>query len=57
MSLSKGNNNVTAEFTVLFYENLIDKKSPLQMVYLKTQREIAKKHPDPYFWASFVLIQ
>lgn len=57
LSLWKVDDKVTAEYMLTFYDYLIGKKFSMQQAYLNTQREIAKRYPDPYHWASFILIQ
>ena len=57
LSLWKVDDAVTKEYMTSFYSFLISEKSTMQEAYVKTRDTIKKQHPEPYFWASFVLIQ
>lgn len=55
MSLWKIDDASTADFMSLFYNNIAGGKS-LQDSYRLTISEMREKYNDPYFWASFVLL-
>ncbi|WP_339713290.1 CHAT domain-containing protein [uncultured Kriegella sp.] len=57
LSLWKVDDMVTKEYMNAFYSYLIQNKLPMQEAYAKTRETIKKAHPEPYYWASFVLIQ
>ncbi|SDM82433.1 CHAT domain-containing protein [Kriegella aquimaris] len=57
LSLWKVDDMVTKEYMTAFYSYLLQKKLSMQEAYAKTREDIKKAHPEPYFWASFVLIQ
>lgn len=57
LSLWKVDDNVTQEYMVDFYSNLINKKMSIQEAYFETQNTIKSKYPNPYYWAAFVLIR
>ena len=46
---------VTKEFMIAFYDNLL-KYQDKYRAYKTAQLQIKKKYNDPYYWASFVLI-
>ena len=58
MSLWKVNDKVTAEFMTTFYERLADKNNAWnkRKAFEETKEIIRKKHPDPYLWAAFVML-
>ncbi|WP_460218556.1 CHAT domain-containing protein [Psychroserpens sp. MEBiC05023] len=56
VSLWKVDDNVTQEYMVEFYNNLIEQKKSIQDAYFRTQNKIKAKYPNPYYWAAFVLI-
>ena len=54
VSLWKVDDNVTKEFMLCFYKNLIYYKNT-SIALRQTKLEIRKIHPEPYYWAPFVL--
>jgi hypothetical protein len=54
VSLWKVDDNVTKDFMLCFYKNLI-KNSNISKALRETKLEIKKNHPEPYYWAPFVL--
>lgn len=48
-------NELTQEFINSFYLHLPDSKD-YNSAFIATQREFRKRHPDPYHWAPFILI-
>lgn len=55
MSLWKIDDTSTAEFMPIFYNNIAEGQ-PLQESYRHTVTEMRARYQDPYFWASFVLL-
>jgi len=47
--------NETVEFVTTFYEKCLTGK-PVKQAFYETQETMRTKHPDPYFWAGFVLV-
>jgi CHAT domain-containing protein len=56
VSLWNVNAKVTADLLSLFYKNWFS-GAPLSEALRNAQDAIRKEHPQPYFWASFVLIE
>lgn len=58
MSLWNVDDKVTSEFMVAFYEQLTDKTNNWnkRKAFEQTKEIIRKKHPDPYYWAAFVML-
>ena len=58
MSLWNVDDKVTPEFMVAFYEQLTDKANNWnkRKAFEQTKEIIRKKHPDPYYWAAFVML-
>lgn len=56
VSLWKVDDKVTQEFMVQFYKNLFSETS-ISSALRKTKLDIKKQHPEPYYWAPFVLYQ
>ena len=58
MSLWEISNNVSQEFMTTFYERLM--AQPNEWDKLKAFREtkaiIRARHPEPYYWAAFVML-
>lgn len=48
-------NDLTQEFINSFYDNLPGSKN-FNEAFVKTQRTFRHRHPDPYIWAPFILI-
>ena len=53
-SLWKVDDKVTQEFMVNFYGNLAEDKSISESLW-RAKLAIKKMHPEPYYWAPFVL--
>lgn len=58
MSLWNVDDKVTSGFMVAFYEQLTDKANNWnkRKAFEQTEEIIRKKHPDPYYWAAFVML-
>ncbi len=58
MSLWNVDDKVTSEFMVAFYGQLTDKANNWnkRKAFEQTKEIIRKKHPDPYYWAAFVML-
>lgn len=58
MSLWNVDDKVTSEFMVAFYEQLTDKANNWnkRKAFEQTKEIIRKEHPDPYYWAAFVML-
>ena len=58
MSLWNVDDEVTSEFMVAFYGRLTDKANNWnkRKAFEQTKEIIRKKHPDPYYWAAFVML-
>ena len=58
MSLWNVDDKVTSEFMVAFYEQLTDKANNWnkRKAFEQTKEIIRKNHPDPYYWAAFVML-
>ncbi len=54
VSLWKVDDKVTQEFMVQLYKNLFSETS-ISSALRKTKLDIKKQHPEPYYWAPFVL--
>ncbi len=48
-------NELTQEFINSFYRNIPESKD-FNEAFVKTQRTFRQRHPDPYIWAPFILI-
>jgi CHAT domain-containing protein/Tfp pilus assembly protein PilF len=55
MSLWKVNDEVTRELMVAFFKNWTNGMKK-RAAFLKAQKEIQKKYPDPYYWGAFVMV-
>ena len=55
MSLWKIDDKTTSEYMSLFYNNLTSGLSKHES-YKRTVAEMKKKYLDPYYWASFILL-
>ncbi|MGV3603009.1 MAG: CHAT domain-containing protein [Dyadobacter fermentans] len=56
MSLWKVPDNETAKMMTYFYQHLMaDKNFDVESAFRKTQQQMIKEHPSPYYWAGFVL--
>lgn len=58
MSLWSVSDKTTSEFMTTFYERLADKNNAWnkRKAFEETKEIIRKKHPDPYLWAAFVML-
>ncbi len=56
MSLWQAHDNSTKELMGLFYTYLLRDELPVPEALQKAQSEIAKKYPDPFYWAGFVVM-
>ena len=58
MSLWSVSDKITSEFMTTFYERLADKNNAWnkRKAFEETKEIIRKKHPDPYLWAAFVML-
>ena len=58
MSLWNVDDKVTSEFMVAFYGQLTDKANNWnkRKAFEQTKEIIRKEHPDPYYWAAFVML-
>ena len=58
MSLWNVSDKTTSEFMTTFYERLADKKNAWnkRKAFEEAKEIIRKKHPDPFHWAAFVML-
>lgn len=58
MSLWNVDDKVTSEFMTTFYECLADKNNAWnkRKAFEQAKEIIRKEHPDPYYWAAFVML-
>ena len=56
MSLFKVSDDITQELMGLFYQNWIGRGLELRSAFNQAKMELKKKHPEPLYWASFVLV-
>lgn len=58
MSLWEISNNVSQEFMTTFYERLMAQNGAWdkQKAFRETKAIIRARHPDPYYWAAFVML-
>jgi CHAT domain-containing protein len=56
MSLWTVSDEATQELMNYFYQNWITKKINKKEAFIKAQKELRKKYPEPYYWAAFVLV-
>jgi CHAT domain-containing protein/tetratricopeptide (TPR) repeat protein len=55
MSLWKVNDEVTKELMTEFYSLWVEDRTKRQ-AFLLAQNKIREKHPEPYYWAPFIMI-
>ncbi len=55
MSLWKVSDQVTQELMTEFYRYWVDNR-PKREAFLMAQNKVRQSHPEPYFWAPFVMI-
>ena len=56
MTLWTVSDQVTKEFMLLFYENLIKKKWDKRKAFEQAKTQIRKKYEEAYYWAGFVML-
>lgn len=58
MSLWEISNNVSQEFMTIFYERLMAQNGgwDKQKAFCETKEIIRERHPEPYYWAAFVML-
>lgn len=58
MSLWEISNNVSQEFMTIFYERLMAQNGgwDKQKAFRETKAIIRARHPEPYYWAAFVML-
>lgn len=58
MSLWNVSDKTTSEFMTTFYERLADKKNAWnkRKAFEETKEIIRQRHPDPFHWAAFVML-
>lgn len=58
MSLWNVSDKTTSEFMTTFYERLADKNNGWnkRKAFEEAKEIIRKKHPDPFYWAAFVML-
>ena len=58
MSLWSVSDKITSEFMTTFYERLADKKNAWnkRKAFEEAKEIIRQRHPDPYYWAAFVML-
>lgn len=58
MSLWRVSDKTTSEFMTTFYERLADKKNAWnkRKAFEEAKEIIRQRHPDPYYWAAFVML-
>lgn len=58
MSLWSVSDKTTSEFMTTFYERLADKKNAWnkRKAFEEAKEIIRQRHPDPYYWAAFVML-
>jgi CHAT domain-containing protein len=54
MSLWKVDDAVTQKLMVKFYQKLIAYEDT-RRAFREARAEIKKEHPEPYYWAAFIL--
>lgn len=57
MSLWSVNDETTQKLMIEFYSNWIEKKIPLNEAFKSAKLNLKKEHPEPFYWAPFVLIE
>lgn len=58
MSLWNVSDKITSEFMTTFYERLADTHNAWnkRKAFEEAKEIIRKKHPDPFHWAAFVML-
>lgn len=57
MSLWKVDDEVTQLYMTTFYDLWINQEYTIRDAFQKTQSIIKSKHPHPYYWGAFILIE
>ncbi len=57
MSLWKVDDSTTKDFMIAFYQKWLEGQKTIPEAFRETQLEMRKKHPNPYFWAPFILVE
>jgi CHAT domain-containing protein len=57
MSLWKVDDNRTQDLMAVFYENWLDKGLASPEAFEKAKAAMRQKHPNPFYWAGFVLVE
>lgn len=55
LSLWNVDDNVTKEFMIEFYKDLLQTNSKYE-AYISAQKSIKNKYIDPYYWAAFIML-
>ena len=58
MSLWNVSDKVAAEFMTAFYERLVDRATggDRRKAFEQAKEAVRSKHPEPYYWAAFVML-
>ena len=56
MTLWSVSDKVATEFMIKFYESLAENNWDKHKAFEQTKSYIRTKHPDPYYWAAFVML-
>lgn len=54
-SLWKVSDDATSKLMISFYKQLVS-GTEIHEALIKAQQEVAKLYPDPYYWASFIML-
>jgi CHAT domain-containing protein len=57
MSLWKVSDKETQELMSSFYQHWLEKKQSIPEAFRSAQAEIRASHPNPFYWAGFILIE
>lgn len=57
MSLWSVNDSTTEKLMTNFYTYWIDQKIPKQEAFKKAKLKLKESHPEPFYWAPFILIE
>lgn len=57
MSLWQVPDQATREFMVLFYTNWLGENLSISEAFTRSRQVFREKYPDPYYWASWVLLE
>ena len=58
MSLWDVDDAVGTEFMMAFYKNLVDKDGHWDKyaAFEKARKSVREKHPEPFYWAGFIML-